>query len=64
MTFMAYARRSPKYRWRDHLSEAEERRVIEIEEAQKQTAQMRLDLVTIRNRASQRALRAAAKRSK
>ena len=60
---MPYAKRQPKYKWRDFLTEDEEARITAIEESQRPSSQMRVDWITIRNRASQRALRDAAKRS-
>lgn len=55
---MGYERPKPKYRWRDYLTEEEEARIAEIDNASRSTAQMRDDLIRIRNRAAQRALRA------
>lgn len=60
---MGFVKRQPKYKWRDYLTEEEEERVAQITESQRPTAAMRVDWITIRNRASQRALRDAAKRS-
>jgi hypothetical protein len=60
---MGYTKRQPKYRWRDYLTDEEEKRIAQIEESQRPTPAMRVDWITIRNRASQRALRDAAKRS-
>lgn len=61
---MAYEKRKPKYKWRDFLTEEEETRIGEIEESTRPSVQMRFDYGVIRNRASQRAIRDAIKRSK
>ena len=60
---MPYQLRKPKYKWRDFLTEEEGDRVQKIEKSQRPSPAMRLAFETIRNRATQRALRDAAKRS-
>ena len=63
MPRMVYEKPKPKHRRPDYLTAEESQLIDELENAQRLSAQMRLDHVTIRNRAIQRALRAAAKRS-
>ena len=59
---MPYAKRPPRYPWRDYLTEEESVRVDRLRSMKRLNAAQKYELVLIRNRALQRARYAEKKR--